>query len=185
MMSMFDVQDPSNQDRLAMVEVGARIVASDPLTGVGPNMVPRVYADLSAGLRDQPEPTRTCTTCRCRLRPSAVCRRWPSGRGSSWRWSLVALFRLFRRGHERVLAATALAAVAAMLAAGLFEYNFGDSEFLMLFLVLVTLPFAAMRTDGSCPRSDLTAAAASLHRSPARMSSSSATRCSTGSSSGA
>ena len=29
-----------------------------------------------------------------------------------------------------------------MLAAGLFEYNFGDSEFLMLFLVLVTLPYA-------------------------------------------
>ena len=32
-----------------------------------------------------------------------------------------------------------------MLAAGLFEYNFGDSEFLMLFLVLITLPFAAAR----------------------------------------
>jgi hypothetical protein len=30
-----------------------------------------------------------------------------------------------------------------MLAAGLFEYNFGDSEFLMLLLVLVTLPAAA------------------------------------------
>jgi O-antigen ligase len=28
---------------------------------------------------------------------------------------------------------------------GLFEYNFGDSEFLMLFLVLATLPFAAVR----------------------------------------
>ena len=34
-----------------------------------------------------------------------------------------------------------------VLAAGLFEYNFGDSEFLMLLLVLVTLPFAAARTD--------------------------------------
>ena len=34
---------------------------------------------------------------------------------------------------------------SAMLAAGLFEYNFGDSEFLMLFLLLVTLPFAAPR----------------------------------------
>ena len=34
-----------------------------------------------------------------------------------------------------------------MLAAGLFEYNFGDSEFLMLFLVLVTLPFAAAHGD--------------------------------------
>jgi hypothetical protein len=42
-MTMFDVQDPTNQDRLAMVEIGARIVASDPLTGVGPNMVPVVY----------------------------------------------------------------------------------------------------------------------------------------------
>ena len=45
-----------------------------------------------------------------------------------------------------MLAATGLAAVTAMLAAGMFEYNFGDSEFLMLFLILVTLPFAAART---------------------------------------
>jgi hypothetical protein len=42
-----------------------------------------------------------------------------------------------------------LGAVAAMLAAGMFEYNFGDSEFLMLFLVLVTLPFAAERPEPS------------------------------------
>jgi len=42
-----------------------------------------------------------------------------------------------------MLPATGLAAVVAMLAAGMFEYNFGDSEFLMLFLILVTLPFAA------------------------------------------
>jgi hypothetical protein len=28
----------------------------------------------------------------------------------------------------------------------MFEYNFGDSEFLMLFLILVTLPFAAARS---------------------------------------
>jgi hypothetical protein len=60
-----------------------------------------------------------------------------------------ALYRLFRaaQGSERVLPATGLAAIAAMLAAGLFEYNFGDSEFLMLFLVLVTLPFAASRAE--------------------------------------
>jgi hypothetical protein len=35
----------------------------------------------------------------------------------------------------------------AMLTAGLFEYNFGDSEFQMLFLFLITLPFAAARRD--------------------------------------
>jgi hypothetical protein len=49
-----------------------------------------------------------------------------------------------------------------MLAAGLFEYNFGDSEFLMLFLVLITLPFAALSgergpdpsTSSGSPRAD-------------------------------
>ncbi len=47
---------------------------------------------------------------------------------------------------NQMVAAAALAAIAAMLAAGLFEYNFGDSEFLMLLLVLITLPFAAARS---------------------------------------
>ena len=39
-----------------------------------------------------------------------------------------------------------------MLSAGLFEYNFGDSEFLMLFLVIVTLPFAAARPYAAAAR---------------------------------
>ena len=49
-------------------------------------------------------------------------------------------------GQQRVLAATALATIAALLTAGLFEYNFGDSEVLMLFLIIVSLPAAAART---------------------------------------
>ena len=71
-----------------------------------------------------------------------------------WLWfvgsALVDLRKLFQRTRHRVLAATAIGAVVAMLTAGLFEYNFGDSEFLMLFLILVTLPFAAER-DGGLP----------------------------------
>jgi O-antigen ligase len=55
----------------------------------------------------------------------------------------VDLWRRFRSGENRVVAATALASLAGMLAAGLLEYNFGDSEFLMLFLILITLPFSA------------------------------------------
>ena len=54
--------------------------------------------------------------------------------------------------RQRMLAAMALASTAGMLAAGLFEYNFGDSEFLMLFLVLITLPFAAARPDAAPAR---------------------------------
>ena len=68
---------------------------------------------------------------------------------------LVAnVFRIFRRTEDRVLAAGALAAIAAMLSAGMFEYNFGDSEFLMLFLIVVTLPFAAERPDPHAAAAD-------------------------------
>src|ERR1044072_6475394 len=42
-LSIFDVQESTNQDRLAMIEIGARIVNDHPLTGVGANMIPRVY----------------------------------------------------------------------------------------------------------------------------------------------
>jgi O-antigen ligase len=66
---------------------------------------------------------------------------------AAWLWFLVVLvrdlWRLSRRSAHPSLARAGLAAVASMLAAGVFEYNFGDSEFLMLLLVLVTLPFAA------------------------------------------
>jgi hypothetical protein len=62
------------------------------------------------------------------------------------------LFRNARReGPLRFLSATALASVVAMLAAGMTEHNFGDSEFQILFLVLITLPFAVARTR-SAPR---------------------------------
>jgi O-antigen ligase len=147
MMSMFDVQDPSNQDRLAMIEVGARIVANDPLTGVGPNMVPRVYETY------RPDYAINPTNPHLHNVPLQIAAERGLPALAIWTWFVaalvVALYRVFRQSRDRVLAATALAAVVAMLAAGLFEYNFGDSEFLMLFLVVITLPFAAMRTDAA------------------------------------
>jgi O-antigen ligase len=165
--STFNAQDPANQDRFAMIEIGARIVADRPLTGVGPNMVPRVY--------DQYRPDYAVNQTNPHLHnvPLQIAAERGLPALAVWAWFVVALaaalFRMFRqagpltrtgetalasrvasrpdRPQERVLAATALASVAAMLAAGLFEYNFGDSEFLMLFLVLITLPFAAARQD--------------------------------------
>jgi O-antigen ligase len=152
MMSMFDLRDPTNQDRLAMAEVGARIVASDPLTGVGPNMVPRVYETY------RPDYAVNPTNPHLHNVPLQIAAERGLPALAVWVWFIVAAFaaigRIFRGGEQRVLAATALAAIVAMLAAGLFEYNFGDSEFLMLFLVLITLPFAALRTDAApAPRS--------------------------------
>jgi O-antigen ligase len=147
MMTMFDLRDPTTQDRLAMMEVGARMIASDPLTGVGPNMVQRFYAQYRPSYAVQPVNPHLHNV------PLQIAAERGLPALAVWIWFIVVLsktlFRMFREGRERMLSAAALAAIAAMLAAGLFEYNFGDSEFLMLFLVLVTLPFAALRTDAA------------------------------------
>jgi O-antigen ligase len=146
-MSIFDVQEPTNQDRLAMIEIGARIVNDHPLNGVGPNMIPRVY--------EQYRPDYAINKVNPHLHnvPLQIAAERGLPALAVWLWFVVslfvALFRLFRSQTDRVPAAAALAAVAAMLGAGLFEYNFGDSEFLMLFLVLVTLPFAAAHEDNA------------------------------------
>ena len=65
----------------------------------------------------------------------------------------IGLRERFRAVRLRTRAAAATAATVGMLAAGLFEYNFGDSEFLMLFLLLITAPFA-----GQWASSDTTSA---------------------------
>ena len=143
--STFNAQDPANQDRFAMIEIGARIVRDHPLTGVGPNMVPRVYADY------RPDYAVNDVNPHLHNVPLQIAAERGMPAVAVWLWFVgalaVALFRMFRQRRERVLAAAAIASIVAMCGAGLFEYNFGDSEFLMLFLVLVTLPFAAGRGD--------------------------------------
>ena len=154
--STFNAQDPANQDRFAMIEVGALIVRDHPLTGVGPNMVPRVYEQY------RPDYAVNQTNPHLHNVPLQIAAERGVPALGVWIWFLaalaLALVRMFRQAapatgdrRARVLAAGALAAVAAMLAAGLFEYNFGDSEFLMLFLVLITLPFAAARAEDAAP----------------------------------
>ena len=144
MTSMFNAQDPANQDRLAMVEVGARMIARHPLTGVGPNMVPRVYEQYRPDYAVNPVNPHLHNV------PLQIAAERGVPALLVWLWCIGALtlstFRVFRNSADRILPAAALAAVAAMFAAGFFEYNFGDSEFLMMFLVLATLPFAAART---------------------------------------
>jgi O-antigen ligase len=126
-----------------MIEIGARILRDHPWTGVGPNMVPHVY--------EQYRPDYAVNKSNPHLHNVPLQIAAERGVPALAAWLLfmavlaAGLLRLFRKGGDRVLAATGLGAIAAMLSAGLFEYNFGDSEFLMMFLVLVTLPFAAAR----------------------------------------
>ena len=143
MVSMFDLRDPSNRDRLAMTRTAGAIIRDRPLTGVGPNMIPQVYARY----RDKDAFHETNPHLHNVPLQIAAERGLPAL--AAWLWFVTSvaftLLQQFRRAIEVPLAAGGLAALAAMLTAGLFEHNFGDSEFLMLFLVIITLPFAAAR----------------------------------------
>jgi O-antigen ligase len=141
--SMFDLNDPTSRDRVAMMREGARMIAADPLTGMGPNMVERQYIRF----RD-PEAVERVNPHLHNVPLQIAAERGLPALGA-WLWFVgsagAGLWALLRTGRHRFLAASGLGAVAAMLAAGLFEHNFGDSEFLMLFLILITLPFASER----------------------------------------
>lgn len=153
--SMFKMQDTSrqtatteasvrsNQDRVAMIRSGIRIVKDHPLTGVGPDMVMDVYPvyrDKSAVNQLNPHLHNVPLQIAAERGLPAL---------AAWLVFLFVLVRDFVRQRRSApwifLPNAALAIVAAMFAAGMFEYNFGDSEFLMLFLLLVTLPYAAVR----------------------------------------
>jgi O-antigen ligase len=146
--SILDANNPANRDRMVMWKIGRDIIRDHPIVGIGPEQIDRNYARYRQAY------------------PEAVNERNPhlhnvpiqiaAERGIpalvAWLWFFAAaLWGLWRQLRARVapdLAAAGLAALVAMLTAGLFEYNFGDSEFLMLFLGLITLPFAAANDVG-------------------------------------
>ncbi len=146
--SMFDRNDPTSRDRMAMLESGRAMVRDHPITGVGPDMVQYVYPRYRVPWAVQPSNPHLHNV------PMQIAAERGLPALAAWVWFIVAAIRglwpRLRRSRTPALAAGGLAAIAAMLAAGLFEYNFGDSEFLMLFLVMITVPFAADR-DGGLP----------------------------------
>lgn len=140
--SIGDLNDPASRDRVAMLRSGVHMVQDNPITGVGPNMIPVVYADYR-------DPTYAVNETNPHLHnvPMQIAAERGLPALAIWLWFVVVasrdLWRQLRTGEAKAIAGAGVAAMVAMLVAGQFEYNFGDSEFLMLFLGLITLPYAA------------------------------------------
>ena len=143
--SIGDLNDPSNRDRIAMLRMGKHMVQDHPLTGVGPEMVERVYPQYRDPMAVK------ATNPHLHNNPMQIAAERGLPALAAWVWFVIAamwgLWRQLRAGSAKALSAAGLAAMVAMLVAGQFEYNFGDSEFLMLLLGLITLPWAAARTQ--------------------------------------
>ncbi len=142
------IGDPNNdttRDRMAMMLVGFDIIAAHPLTGIGPEGVKRVYPRMVP-----PEGMRRSTSHLHNTPLQIAAERGLVGL-AAWLWIFVAFFHragsVWRRlpaaaGDDCVVVLGSLAALVTFLVAGVFEYNFGDTEVLMVAMALMALPFA-------------------------------------------
>jgi hypothetical protein len=143
--SRLTLGDDSSRDRLYMWQAGIDMVLDRPVFGQGPGMI------LSAYPRYRwPEATHPVQPhLHNNLLQVAAERGLPALAFFLW-WAIAAFLAALREARRCAdeppgpgwAAGAALAALAAVFTAGLFEYNLGDSEVLMLVLLLTAVPFA-------------------------------------------
>jgi len=141
--------DPSIAVRMEMWHVGLAMMRRHPLTGVGPNNIPEVY------LTYLPPGTQAVPAWHEHLHD--VYLQLGAERGlpclAAWLWFMGALGwhdlrvrgRLQREGKPVWIADASFAAWLAFVVEGFFEFNFGTTPVLMLFLFVMSAPFAAER----------------------------------------
>jgi O-antigen ligase len=139
--SSFDTTQASNLDRIRMLQAGVEMVRDYPLFGVGPANVKQVYPMYRRA--DAP-----------RFRPphlhNNVMQIWAE-RGILALAGYLLLLGLFIRecvrawnGPGRMWAEVGIAVTVAMTVAGLFEFNFGDTEPFLLLMDLFALTIVWM-----------------------------------------
>lgn len=137
-----DLKDESVVNRFNMAETGIHIIADFPLFGVGLQQVEHIYDRYRT-----PGAPPNVPHLHNNFVQLAAERGIPAM--LVWTWLIISFgighLRLFRKEDAsdwlKISSAAGLAAVVALIVAGLFEYNFGDSEVLMLFLMIVSLPY--------------------------------------------
>ncbi len=150
---LFHAHDRSIAERLEMWGVGLRMIEQHPFVGVGPGNIPGVY-DLYL-----PAGRLPLIGYHDHLHNDYI--QFAAERGipclAVWLWLMGALgysvLRLSRRlASLRWIAHGAFAAWLALLVEGCFEFNFGSTPVLMVFLFVITTPFVAGRIE---PRGQL------------------------------
>jgi len=146
--SRLTLVDESSRDRYYMWQAGLDMVMERPVFGQGPGMVEVMYPRFK--WPEAPNPRQP--HLHDNVLQIAAERGLPGLVFFLW-WVGVAFLAALREARRaaaerrgpRWAAAGALAALSAVFVAGLFEYNLGDSEVLMLVLLLTAVPFATRR----------------------------------------
>lgn len=141
--SIADPADETNRDRVAMARAGLRMIADHPIFGLGPEMVKPYYMLY----RDDEAPRwRVPHLHNNFLQIAAASGLFAVGAYLAilvlFFARVVFLLRRERDPERRALWAGAFLTVAALTIAGLFEYNFGDTEVLIPMLFMLAVPFS-------------------------------------------
>lgn len=150
--SIIDTRDATVVERLYMWKSGVRMWMDRKLLGFGPGQIKAHY-----GRYANPGAAKKSTG---HLHNNVV--HLAAERGilalGAWVWAWVGYFILVIRRMRRAARAPCetrfrmvggLAAAAAFLSAGMFEYNFGDSEVVMTAFLAVALPFTGGTSEAS------------------------------------
>jgi len=147
-LSMTDPEEAGVRERVYMWKSGFAMWRDRPLLGVGPGGVKREYPRYAL-----PEAFKKQTGHVHNTPLQILVERGVLGL-AAWLWLWAAFFaEVIRRlrglpadaWRERALLVGALAAVVGFLVGGLSEYNFGDSEVVMVAWAIMALPWAATR----------------------------------------
>ncbi len=151
--SGFDLRDVTTRIRVELFLTGKNILRSHPWTGVGPRLVPKVYEEykLSAEFPEWAYQHLHNDFIQIGADMGLIGLFTWSALWARVLWDLGMKMRSSQPGRNTDLTAAGLGAVIAFLCAGLFEYNFGDAEVLILLLFLITAPYV-----GKLPRQQAT-----------------------------
>ena len=147
LISTFDMTQSSNFDRIRMVQAGVEMIKDHPLLGVGPANVKEDYALYKKHDAPRPRPAHLHNN---------LIQLWAE-RGILGLAAYVLLLVLFLRqcalawNTNRMWAEIGVAITVGLMVAGLFEFNFGDSEVFYLMLNLFALVTAWTESNEPAP----------------------------------
>ena len=148
LLTMGNPDDPTVKERVYMWRSGLAMWRRHPVLGLGPGGVKREYGTYAL-----PEALKKRTGHVHNTPLQILVERGLPGL-AAWLAIWIAFYRHAigtlrglpaSRTRERALVAGSIAAVTGFLVAGLSEYNFGDSEVVMVAWAVMALPWAAAR----------------------------------------
>lgn len=142
-LSIFSTQDTTNRERIYMATIALNIIKKHPVLGIGHGILSnQLQYYVSEGIDKNWRIPHLHNNI---LQIAA-----DSGLLGLISWLILflkwfydsLLFYFKNKTHYPDLVVSAIATVFAFQIAGLFEYNFGDSEILTLILFIMTIPYA-------------------------------------------